>query len=80
MDEPAELDQERRLARLSVTELWLRYFELGGMTSPIEFEAVLHGALVPSTHDRDVIAVALNERFQELGVDRRVRYGRNDEA
>lgn len=74
MDEPPELDRARRAARLSVTELWLRYFELGGMTSPIEFEAVLHGALVPSAHDRDVIAVALNERFAEMGADHRVPY------
>lgn len=74
MDEPAELDRARRGARLSVTELWLRYFELGGMTSPIEFEAVLHGALVPTPHDRDVIAVTLNERFGELGAEVRVPY------
>jgi hypothetical protein len=39
-------------AELTHGELWLRYFELGGM---------------PSAHDHDVIAQALNERFVELG-------------
>lgn len=72
---PADaLDRARRLSRLSVTELWLRYFELGGMNSVLEFEAVLHGALTPTDHDQDVIAVALNERFAELGADQRVPY------
>ena len=68
------LEQARRDARLSLTELWLRYFELGGMNAPLELDAVLHGALIPSPHERDVIAVALNERFNELGGDHPVPY------
>ena len=41
--------------------------ELGVDASSLEVEAYLYGALVPSDHDRNVIAVALNERFAELG-------------
>jgi hypothetical protein len=69
-----ELDQYRRDAHLTHGELWLRYFELGGMSSGLELEAFLFGALEPTIHDHDVIAHALNERFVELGGDHPVPY------
>jgi hypothetical protein len=71
---PDVLDEFRRDARLTRRELWLRYFELGGMSTALEMEAFLYGALVPSAHDYDVIAHALNERFVELGGNHPVPY------
>ena len=68
------LDRARKDAGLSHRELWLRYFELGGMSSALELEAFLFGALAPSVHDHDVIAHALNERFVELGGNHPVAY------
>jgi hypothetical protein len=68
------LDRSRQDADLSHGELWLRYFELGGMSTAFELEAVLYGALEPSPHDHDVIAHALNERFVELGGNHPVPY------
>ena len=68
------LDEFRRDALLSHGELWLRYFELGGMSTALEVEAYLYEALEPSPHDRDLIAHALNERFVELGGNHPVRY------
>jgi hypothetical protein len=68
------LDSYRQEAGLSHSELWLRYFELGGMSTGFELEAYLSGALVPSPYDRDVIAHALNERFAELGARHPVSY------
>jgi hypothetical protein len=68
------LDSYRQEAGLSHSELWLRYFEMGGMSTGFELEAYLSGALVPSPYDRDVIAHALNERFAELGASHPVRY------
>jgi hypothetical protein len=68
------LDSYRQEAGLSHSELWLRYFEIGGMSTGFELEAYLSGALVPSPYDRDVIAHALNERFVELGANHPVRY------
>ena len=53
-------------AGLSMPELWLRYFALGGMSSPLELEAVLLGALLATDHEGSVIAVALDERLAEL--------------
>lgn len=74
-EQPLEhLDKYRRDAGLSYGELWLRYFELGGMNTAIELEAILCGALRPSSHEREVIAHALNERFVELGGNHPVSY------
>lgn len=59
---------------LSHGDLWLRYFELGGMSTGLQVEAYLYGALRPSRHDHDIIAHALNERFVELGGNHPVPY------
>ena len=68
------LNEFRQDAGLSHGELWLRYFELGGMCTALELEAFLYGALQPGAHDREVIAHALNERFVELGGNDPVLY------
>jgi len=68
------LERFRKDADLTRGELWLRYFELGGMGTALELEAILYGALLPSPHDHDVIAHALNERFVELGGNHPVPY------
>jgi hypothetical protein len=68
------LDTHRQEAGLSHEELWLRYFELGGMSTGFELEALLHGDLVLTAYDHDVIAHALNERFSEMGGDNPVAY------
>jgi hypothetical protein len=72
------LEQARQDVGLSVGELWLRYFALGGMDTALEVDAVLHGALVANDHNRDLLAVALNERFAELGQDHPLRYSGDD--
>ena len=75
MTEPTDvLEDARRDLGLTVSELWLRYFALGGMSTALEIEAVLYGALVADPHDRDIVAVALNERYAELGGDHPVAY------
>jgi hypothetical protein len=74
------LEQARRDTGLSVADLWFRYFALGGMSTPIELDAMLNGALVASASDRDRLAVALNERFSELGGDHPVPYAGDPEG
>jgi hypothetical protein len=69
-----ELERARREVGLSIPDLWMRYFALGGMSTALEMEAMLYGALVPPTHDSDLLAVALNERFAELGGDHPIPY------
>jgi len=68
------LDRARRSAGLSHGELWLRYFELGGMSTAFQLEAFLYGVLEPTVHDHDLVAHALNERFVELGGNHPVPY------
>ena len=68
------LEQARLEVGLSNSDLWFRYFELGGMSTALELEAYLHEALTPTSHDRDLVATALNERFSELGGDHPVPY------
>jgi hypothetical protein len=75
-----ELDGYRLSAQLSHGDLWLRYFGLGGMSTGLELEAFLLGALTPSIHDHDVIAHALNERFAELGDNHPVAYLEDEEG
>jgi predicted DNA-binding ribbon-helix-helix protein len=75
VESPANsLDEYRRDAGLTHGELWLRYCELGGMSSAVALEAFLYGALQPTAHDRDVIVHVLNERFAELGANHPVLY------
>lgn len=77
-DQPHDhLDQARVHARLSHPELWLRYFELGGMGDPLEVEAYLHGVLLASDHEHDVLAHAINERCVELGGNHPVPYSQD---
>ena len=68
------LEQARRTLGLSLDDLWIRYFALGGMSTALELEAYLFGALVAPPHEHDLLAVALNERFAELGGDHPVPY------
>ena len=79
MVEPVDvLERARQDVGLSLDELWLRYFALGGMSTALEVEAFLYGALVAIAHDRDIIAVALNERYAELGGDHPIAYSDDD--
>ncbi len=55
-------------------DLWFRYFSLGGMSTALEIEAFLYGALQAEPHNSDLLAVALNERFAELGGDHPIPY------
>jgi hypothetical protein len=75
MDETIDpLEEARRNLGMSMADLWWRYFALGGSGTELELEAMLFQALVPAGSDRDVIAVALNERFSELGADHPIPY------
>ncbi len=79
MAETGVLEEARRTVGLSISDLWIRYFALGGMSTALEMEAILYGALIASLHDRDLLAVALNERFCELGGDHPLPYS-DDES
>ena len=54
---------------LSVDEFWVRCFALGGSSSPLEIDAYIHGALRPTRQEFNVIAIALNEYLDDIGVN-----------
>ena len=74
VDGHGSLERARRDLGMSMEELWASYFALGGMSTAFEVEAYLLGALDTPSHVHDRLAVALNERFSELGGDHPVPY------
>jgi hypothetical protein len=64
----------RQHAALSLEDFWMRCFELGGMSTPLELDAVLHEASLPTSHEHNLMAHALNEYFVEIGVSQSVGY------
>lgn len=72
------LEQARQAVGLSMSDLWFRYFGLGGMSGPVEVDAILHGALIAEPRNRDLLAVALNERYAELDGDHPIPYTDDD--
>ena len=64
----------RQHACLSIDAFWLRCFELGGMSTPWELDAFLHEASQPTHHEHNLMALALNEYFVEIGVSQIVPY------
>ena len=44
------------------------------MSTAFEVEAFLFGTLMPTAHDHDLLAQALNDRFVELGGNHPVPY------
>jgi hypothetical protein len=53
-------------ANLTVDELWLRYFALGGSAGRLEVDAYVNGAIALQPFEHDMLAHAINERLAEL--------------
>jgi hypothetical protein len=51
---------------LTVHELWLRDLALGGSSDAFDIDGYLHGLLPLDTLEQDILAVALNERLDEV--------------
>jgi hypothetical protein len=64
------------LADLSLEQLWLRYFALGGNADLMEVDAHLSGLMGFPATERDMLAHAVNERLDELRAQRRAPYSR----
>jgi hypothetical protein len=71
---PQDYEGARRDMGLTQSDLWVRYFALGGAAMPAEFEAFVVGALDPEPAQQDILVHALNERSMELGLKRRWPY------
>jgi hypothetical protein len=60
--------------QLSVADLWLDYFALGGRLDAVGLRAYLHGDGRTSLADHDAIVQALNEVFGDRGQDHPLSY------
>ena len=56
----------RERGELTVHELWLRYLALGGNGDVFDIDGYLQGLLPLDTLQQDILAVALNERLDEV--------------
>ncbi|WP_104092097.1 hypothetical protein [Arthrobacter sp. GMC3] len=68
------------LAQLTVGELWLKYFALGGSAGQFEVEAYLCEAHAFPVLERDLLAQALNEQFMALTLDIRIPFSHDPEG
>jgi hypothetical protein len=68
----------RQHTTLSLAALWIRCFALGSDNTLLELEGFFYGALRPTPHEYNIMAVAVNEHFAEIGVDRSVPYVEDD--
>ena len=74
----SQVDVQPRQVNISLDELWLRCFALGSMNTTTELETFLRGSARPTRHEHNVIAVALNEYFIEVGLSRFLPYIEDD--
>jgi hypothetical protein len=65
-----------RHADLTMEQLWMRYFALGGSAGLVEVEKYLNGRATLPPLQRDMLALAVNERLDELSWQQRVPYTR----
>jgi len=75
---PGDEDEQRQGFRLAfeaapftLDQIWMKYFGLGGRVGLTEIQAYVHGALSLPPIERDMLAHALNESLNGLGVDGR---------
>jgi hypothetical protein len=64
------------LAELSVEQLWMRYFGLGGSADLMDVDAHLAGLVTLPPAEADMLAHAVNERLDERVAESRVPYSR----
>ena len=53
-------------AQLTANEMWLHYYSIGGNLDVFQLDAYLHGAYSLPAHERDVVALPLNELIDDL--------------
>ncbi|MBT2565282.1 hypothetical protein J7I84_02010 [Arthrobacter sp. ISL-85] len=64
-------------AGLPLHTVWMRYFSFTGTAGEYEIDAYLNGSLQLPTHERDLVAHAVNELIKELPPPRMAPYSKN---
>ena len=81
MASPAQVQQMREVLSetgLSLEDVWISYYGLGGEVSNFELEAYLGGLLLLQDQECDLLADAMNDLLAELGAQRRVSHCSDD--
>lgn len=55
-----------RDADITIPELWLKYYSVGGNRREFDIDAYLYGMTALPAGDRDLLAIALNELIDDL--------------
>ena len=74
VEDHSGVERARKKLGLSLDQLWLAYFELGGEASALELEAYFEGLYELDRLQHDVLMHALNERFVDLGQNHPMSY------
>jgi hypothetical protein len=73
----ADLDAARRQLGMTMLDLWIAYFALGGHHDARTLTAYLGGyGDTPTDSDHDIIVHALNESYQDRGENHPLPYRR----
>ncbi|GAB7191710.1 hypothetical protein NUM3379_24180 [Kineococcus sp. NUM-3379] len=75
-DQRKSLQTALQHSGLTLEQLWLAYFTLGGVAGLVEVEAHLQGLVELPAGQGDMLAHALNEHLDEVLLDLRVPYSR----
>jgi hypothetical protein len=70
----AALDVARRRLNLSIADLWLEYFALGGQAGVDGLAAYLRNERDFSDTEHNIVAHAMNERFHDGGLNHPLAY------
>jgi hypothetical protein len=70
----ATFEAARQQAQLTFDELWTAFFSLGGTIGPRPLRLFLEGKGELQRPDRDMLAHALNERFNDMDLNHPVPY------
>ena len=70
----AQLDHARRQLGLSMMDLWIDYFALGGYLDAPALATYLQGGGELNDSDHNLVTHVLNERFQDRGQDHPLAY------
>ncbi len=82
----SEHDQQRRTCaafqqtNLSLYELWLRYFSVGGNAGEEEIDAYLYCSMLLPAYERDMLSLAVNEFIEEQPPPPRAVYSDDETA
>jgi hypothetical protein len=68
------LEDARRKLGLSIMELWVDYFTLGGILNATQLDRYLSGDGEIGNADRNVLVHALNEVFHDRGQNHPLAY------